>query len=298
MPMNEDEPLQVANLPELRDPVLLAAFSGWNDASQVATHALTTLVNGWKAERFAHIDSETFFDFTEVRPAISIRPSGQRSLHWPANYFFSHQLAQNQHDVVLLVGTEPQLRWRSFCRCVLDLADRVGASALITLGGLLADVPHTVEPRLTGFASAPDLVPRLRRLGVRLSSYQGPTGIVGALHDAWRTTDRAALSLWGNVPHYISATPNPQISLALLQRVAEVLGISLPLSDLEAEAKSFGTQIDEALVDNPEAMEYVHQLEEQLDTDETPAQDAPELIDELEQFLRSRRPTTDEPTED
>jgi proteasome assembly chaperone (PAC2) family protein len=154
-----------------------------------------------------------------------------------------------------------------------------------------------VEPRLTGFASAPEFVPRLQKLGVRLSSYQGPTGIVGALHDAWRTTDRAALSLWGNVPHYISATPNPQISLALLHRVAGILGISLPLSDLEAQAKSFGTQIDEALVDNPEALEYVRQLEEQLDTNETPAEDAPELIDELEQFLRSRRPPNDDSSE-
>jgi proteasome assembly chaperone (PAC2) family protein len=296
--VNDDEPLQVTSLPELRDPVLLAAFSGWNDASQVATHSLTTLVNRWKAERFAQIDSELFFDFTEVRPAISIGPDGQRSLHWPANQFFSHQLAQNQHDVVLLVGTEPQLRWRSFCRCVLDLADRVGASALITLGGLLADVPHTVEPRLTGFASAPDLVPRLRKLGVRLSSYQGPTGIVGALHDAWRTTDRAALSLWGNVPHYISAAPNPQISLALLRRVGGILGIALPLSELEEQAKAFGAQIDEALVDNPEALEYVRQLEEQLSTEETPAQDAPELMDELEQFLRSSRPSPDESSED
>lgn len=291
--MNPSESLHVRKLPELREPVLLAAFAGWNDASQAATFALTTLINSWPATRFAEIDPEIFFDFTQTRPTISISPSEQRSLHWPGNYFFAYQPPDSGHDMVLLLGTEPQLRWRTFCQIVLKMAEDLGASCLITLGGLLADVPHTAEARLTGFASTPRLLPQLQKLGVNLSSYEGPTGVIGALHDAWRRTKLPAMSLWGSVPHYISATPNPQISLALLQRVSKLLEISLPLSDLETQAQAFRTQIDEALQENPEALEYVRQLEEQMQ-DEEPESDAPELIDELEQFLRSRRPGTDD----
>jgi proteasome assembly chaperone (PAC2) family protein len=287
--MSISEYLHVKKMPELREPVLITGFAGWNDASQVATYAITTLVNTWSASRFAEIEPETFFDFTVTRPTISLDPSEQRHLHWPANYFFAHELEGSERDVVLFLGTEPQLRWRTFCGVVLQLAEALKVSCLVTLGGLLADVPHTVEPRLTGFSNTPRLLPQLQKLGVGMSHYEGPTGILGVLHDAWRGTDRPAVSLWGNVPHYISATPNPHISLALLQRVSTLIGVELPLRDLETQSRAFREQIDEALRENPEAMEYVQQLERQL-ADEEPAEDAPELIDELEEFLRSRRP--------
>ena len=292
--MYAEDPLHVHDLPDLREPVILAAFAGWNDAAQVATHALTTLVDLWSAQRFAEIDPEPFYSFTDTRPTINIGPAGRRSLHWPSNHFFGHRLADNERDVVVLRGTEPNLHWRSFCRTVLSLADQVGASCLVTLGGLLADVPHTVEPRLTGFASAPRLLPQLRQLGVQMSSYEGPTGIIGALHHAWGGADRPAISLWGNVPHYISATPNPQVSLALLRRVSGLLGIDVPLAALERQAGAFRTQVDEALRANPDAQTYVRQLEQQLEN-ETPPEPAPKLIDELEEFLRSRRPPSEDP---
>ena len=296
--MEPQEFLQSRQLPDLRRPVLLAGFGGWNDAAQVATFALTTLVNAWSAERFAEIDPETFFDFTETRPTISIGPTGQRSLEWPSNYFFAHRIEEKDQDVVLLVGTEPQLRWRTFCAAVTALAERLDVSSLVTVGGLLADVPHTVEPRLSGFAISGGSLPDLQRLGVRMSSYEGPTGIVGALHDAWRRTGRPALSLWGNVPHYISATPNPQVSLALLQRVAALLETQLPLQALAAQAKAFTSQVDEALAENPEALEYVRQLEQQFVTEQPVQSESPELIAELEDFLRSRRPPTEEQERD
>lgn len=290
--MNVNDYLRVHELPELRDPIMVAAFAGWNDASQIATYALTTLVQAWSARRFADIDPEEFYDFTEARPTINLGPASHRSLNWPANTFFAHRLTDTEHDVVLLVGVEPQLKWRTFCEVVLHLATQVDASCLVTLGGLLADVPHTLEPRLTGYTTAPRMLPQLQQLGVQMSSYEGPTGILGAVMDAWWRTERPALSLWGNVPHYISATPNPQLSLALLQRVAAVLGVELPLEPLRAQAQAFNGQIDEALEQNPEAVEYVRQLEEHFGQEVPPP--APQLIEELEEFLRRKRPPMDD----
>ena len=288
--MDPDDYLRIGQLPELRSPFFLVAFAGWNDAGQVATHALTSLVTAWAAERCAEIDSEEFFDFTESRPLISLDPTGRRSLVWPGNVLFWHQLPQAQHDVVILVGTEPQLRWRTFCGTILHLAGRLDACCLVTLGGFLADVPHTIEPRITGFVSSSDLLPQLQALRLRVSTYEGPTGITGALHDAWEQTERPAISLWGSVPHYISASPNPQISLALLQRVGLILQTELPTSGLQAQEAAFRTQVEEALRDNPEASEYVHELETHYRDEPTPSP-GPELIAELEEFLRNRRPT-------
>jgi len=293
--MNVDDYMRVGKVPDLRDPIMLAAFAGWNDAAQVATYALTTLLKTWAGQRFADIDPEEFYVFTDTRPTISLDPTGQRGLHWPSNGFFAHALPEAEHDVVLLIGTEPELRWRSFCQGVLSVADRVGASCLVTLGGLLADVPHTLEPRLTGHANESRLLPQLQRLGVKMSSYEGPTGILGALHDAWQSTGRPALGLWGNVPHYISATPNPQVSLALLKRVSSLLNVEMPLSRLETQARSFASQIDEALAENPEALEYVQQLEQHFAGEAPPP--APELIEELENFLRTTRPSGDDDAE-
>jgi proteasome assembly chaperone (PAC2) family protein len=292
--MAPDPYLRILRLPELRKPFLLAAFAGWNDAGQVATHALMTLVNGWKAEVAADIDPEEFFDFTESRPLISLDSDGQRSLDWPTNVFYGHALPEQEHDVLLLVGTEPQLRWRTFCRTILGVAAQMDACCLVTLGGLLADVPHTIEPRLTGFVNGGESVPSLQRLGMRASSYEGPTGVVGVLHDAWRGTGKPSVSLWGNVPHYISASPNPPIALALLRRLASVLGTEVPLGSLKAQEAAFKTQVEEALAHNAEAMEYVRELEAHFSEEPPPPASGKELIAELEEFLRGRRPEEDE----
>lgn len=294
--MTHDDLRLIGDPPKLRKPVLLAAWEGWNDAGDAATYALRQLNLAWQGTRFAEIDPETFYDFTESRPTINLGPAGQRRLTWPENRFFAHRLPDQERDVVLLIGDEPQLRWRTYCDLILSVAHQVRASCLVTLGALLADVPHTREPTLTGFASNRRLLPQLEKLGVHLSAYEGPTGIVGAMHDAWRTTNLPAISLWGNVPHYISATPNPQVSLALLHRVGLLLGASLPTGPLENHAHIFARQVEDALKENPEALEYVRQLEEQY-VEEEPPQGGPELFDALEQFLRSNRPTEDAESE-
>lgn len=298
MTMPDDELQLIGDLPELRDPVLLAAFAGWNDAGEAATYALETLATAWSATEFAEIEPEWFYDFTETRPEIGLGPGGQRSIEWPENTFYAHRLPTNHRDVVLLIGNEPQLRWKSYCRHILTIAEQMNASCLITLGALLADVPHTREPTLSGFASTSRLLPQLRKLGVHASTYEGPTGIVGALHDAWGSTKRPAISLWGNVPHYISATPNPQVALALLRRVAVLLDTTLPLTPIEEQSRAFAIQVDEALKVNPEALEYVRQLEDQEAEEEEPAPvDAPRLIEALEEFLRTSRPSEGSETE-
>jgi proteasome assembly chaperone (PAC2) family protein len=286
----QDELRLIGEAPELRAPVLIAGFAGWSDAGQAVTFALQSLVTSWSAHRFAEIDPESFFDFTETRPNISLGPTGQRSLQWPANALYGHRFENHDRDVVLFIGTEPHLRWKTFCRLIVTVARQANVSCLVTLGALLADVPHTRETTLTGFASTHRLLPQLKKMGVRMSTYEGPTGIMGALHDAWRPTNLPAISLWGNVPHYISATPNPQVSLALLRRVSVLLGTPLPVGPLERQARAFSRQVDDALKENPEAQEYVHELEEQQTKEaETPA-DAPGLIEALEEFLRAKRP--------
>lgn len=294
--MSENEIRWRDELPSLRNPVLLAGFGGWSDAGEVATSSVQTLITAWSATRLAEIDPENFFDFTETRPMISLEPTGQRGLTWPVNSFYGHRMTGQDRDVVLLLGTEPQLRWRTFCGHILAIADRLNVSCLVTLGGLLADVPHTRDPMLSGFASNPRMLPQLQKLGVRMSTYEGPTGIVGALHDAWRATELPAISLWGSVPHYISASPNPQVALALLRRVATVLGAGLPVSSLEIQSQAFAIQVDEALRENPEALEYVRQLEEERG-EETPAAGGPDLFDALNEFLRAERPPEDAGTE-
>jgi proteasome assembly chaperone (PAC2) family protein len=290
--MDVDEYLRLDQLPDLRDPYLVAAFGGWNDAAQVATHTLTALVRAWSAEAFASIDPEHFFDFSETRPTVSLGESGQRPLTWPSNTFHWSRLPGDR-DAVILIGTEPQLRWRTFSALILDVAQRVGASGLVTLGGLLADVPHTIEPRLTGFVQGHGLFPSMPELGLLQTAYEGPTGMIGVLHDAWTATGKPAVSIWGNVPHYISAAPNPQVALALMRRLGTIFSAPVPTSVLEAQVSAFRAQVDEALVDNEEAREYVQELEQQY-VDESGPIAGPTLMAELEEFLRTKRPDSEE----
>jgi proteasome assembly chaperone (PAC2) family protein len=283
-----------ASIPELREPIVVAAFGGWNDAANGATFAVETLLRLLGTDVVAQVDPEEFYDFTETRPIISLTDDdSHRSLTWPQNRFFAHRLPGAERDLVLFLGVEPQLKWRSYCRIFTELGGALGASCLVTLGALLAEVPHTIEPRVTGFATGAADIVDVTSLDLEPSSYEGPTGIIGTLHDAWLRTGKPAVSLWGNVPHYVSATPNPSISLALLRRLATVIGVEFPLEGLAARALAFRTQIDEALDENPEAREYVEQLEAGYGTD-SPAHAGPELIDALEEYLRRSRPKDEE----
>lgn len=298
--------LRVETIPTLRDPVLVMAFAGWNDAAQVASTAVRHLVDTWGARRFAEIDPEEFFDFSETRPTVHLLDNLHRRIEWPGNEFFYRRSQGKEPDLVLLLGNEPQLRWRTFTRQVVDLGQQCAVSKVIALGGLIADTLHSRPARLSGSSTDSRMRQKLLAMGVEMSRYEGPTGIVGVLQDSFRQSGVAAGSLWGNVPHYISATANPKITLALLERLDSLLNLHLDLQSLELDARRFTRQVDEAIARNPEIAEYVRQLETQADEededDETglveedvpPLPSGESVVAELEEFFRRRQTGSEE----
>ena len=281
--------------PELRNPVLIAAFEGWNDASEVATWAARSLIRQWAAVKFAEVDPEEFYVFTETRPQVRWVEQ-QRTINWPANEFFYHQDPQGERDFIVLKGIEPNLRWRTFIETIMEMISEMHVSVVITLGGLLAAVPHTQPARLTGTATDPDLLKHLQEIRVNTSRYEGPTGIVGVLSNALNQAQIPTASLWGNVPHYLSAQPNVKVSLAMLRQLSKVLHLDLDLGRVERRAARFDTQVNEAVASNTEIASYVRQLEEQEGrvgedtlptTEELPSGEA--MVKELEEFLRQSR---------
>jgi proteasome assembly chaperone (PAC2) family protein len=284
--------------PQLRRPVLVAAFAGWNDAAQIATSAVEFLADAWEAEKVAEIDPEEFYDFSENRPMARLNAEGERRIEWPANTFYAHAAPELDKDFLILKGIEPQLRWRTFAETVMGLARRWDVSEVILLGGLLAPVPHTRPPRITGTAQEATLRERLRAVGASASRYQGPTGIVGVLSDACRKAEVPCASLWGAVPHYIAAMPNPRVALALLAALSEAFDLRLNLDGLRREAARFEIRVNEAIAQNPEAAAFVRRLEsgeeEEATEEPAPPSDLPlpsgdEVVRELEEFLRRQR---------
>lgn len=287
--------------PTLRRPILILAFAGWNDASEVATTAVRFLVKRWEAKKFAEIDPEEFYNFARVRPRVRIDEDYTRLITWPENAFHYHTDPLLDRDFVLLIGIEPNLKWRTFCDEVIGVCRKVGITSTLSLGGLIADVAHTRPARLTAFSSDPDLTARFPELSIRRSRYEGPTGIVGVLSDAFARASIPVGSIWGNVPHYISASPNPKVVHALLSRLSTIYGLGLELSEMERAGRRFERQVNEALVQNPEVANYVKQLEareEQSEPEETPQRgeasgpvDLPrgeDIVRQLEEFLRQR----------
>lgn len=283
--------------PQLRNPAMIVAFAGWNDASEVATASARFLVDQWGARKMAEIDPEEFYVFTETRPHVRIAGRTQRRIDWPANEFFYHVGEEGARDFVVLIGVEPQLRWRTFVDGVTRFCKRHGITTVVTLGGLIADVPHTAPVRLSGTGSTSWLAQRLRQLGVEATRYEGPTGILGVLGSALARRRLAVASLWGNVPEYLSASPNPKVVLAMLQRLSALLDFEVDLSELKALGAEFDRQVAAILAENPELRAYVQELEEQQ---RPPARARPrpqpeplpsgeELIRELEEYLRRRR---------
>src|SRR4051812_42342741 len=230
--MGAEEPrssneLRIEQRPNVDSPVLVAAFKGWNDGGQGASLAASFLARTWQAERFADIDPELFFDFQMTRPHVVLL-NGRRRIDWPDNSF--HHAHVNGRDVVLLLGTEPSLRWRAFSGLITGLATELGVARVVTLGSLLADVPHTRPSPVTASASDPRV---LEELGLQPSRYEGPTGMVGVLHDACGAADIPSVSLWAAVPHYVQLTPSPRAAKALCDRLAELLELPLDTSELE-----------------------------------------------------------------
>ena len=270
--------------PELRRPVLVAGFEGWNDAASAASEAAGWLTRQFGATKMASMDPEEHFDFQSARPTVELVDGVTRDLTWPANEFFA--VPVDARDIVVLRGVEPNLRWPSFCRDVLGVAGETGCEMVVTLGALLADVPHTRPVRVTGATTDPELMTNLH---LQRSRYEGPTGIVGVLHDTARATGIASASLWAPVPHYVSTPPNPLATRALLDRLAQLLGTSFELGDLDELSQAWQTRVDEVVSQDDDVRSYVGQLEERYDTEaETDIPSGEGLADEVEQFLRDR----------
>jgi proteasome assembly chaperone (PAC2) family protein len=275
--------------PELRSPVLVAAFAGWNDAASAATTALEAIAVSLKAQPVAEIDPEEFYDFQVTRPTIRMTDGQAREVDWPANSVFAAVAPTAERDLVLVSGVEPNLKWRTFAEAVIEAAERLDVEMVVTLGALLADVPHTRAVPITGLASDPELV---ERLSLSRSNYEGPTGIVGIVHDACRRRGMTSASLWAAVPHYVAAVPNPKAALALLRRLEGFTGIAIEASELEEAMDRFESQVDRAVAANPEIEDLVRRLEsEQADEDALEAEDMPSgdtIAQDFQRFLRQR----------
>jgi proteasome assembly chaperone (PAC2) family protein len=281
------EELLISDRPSLRAPVLISAFRGWNDGGQGASLAGGYLAKTWEAARFAEIEPENFYDFQATRPHVSLVEGQTRHIDWPENAFYHSSIPGLDRDAVLLLGIEPNLRWRTFTGMVVDLARDLGVELMITLGSLLADVPHTRPSPVTGGATDPELI---ERLGLQRSRYEGPTGIVGVLHDACNQADIPSVSLWAAVPHYVSLAPSPRAALALCQRLGDILGTRIDVAELEEASDRYSEQVSEAVASDEETAAYVEELEqraEMLDDDqEIPSGES--LAAELTRFLRER----------
>lgn len=284
-------------LPRLRDPVLVAAFEGWNDAGDAASGAVEHLELCWDATPLTEIDSEDYYDFQVTRPVVRMVEGVTREIQWPATRLSVCHPAGAERDVVLLHGIEPNMRWRSFCGELLALMDRLGVSTVVTLGALLADTPHTRPVPVTGTAPDPESA---ARYNVEQTRYEGPTGITGVLQDACVRAGIPAISFWAAVPHYVSQPPNPKATIALLHRVEEVLDVEVPLVGLPEQAADWETTVTEMAEEDDEVIGYVRQLEERGDaetdmSDAVSKTDAESIAAEFERYLRRRGPGQDEP---
>jgi proteasome assembly chaperone (PAC2) family protein len=270
--------------PSLDRPIMVAAFEGWNDAGESASGAVDHLAERWLLDTFAEIDPEEFFDFTETRPEVRLDGDGHRVIDWPENRFLAGTVPGTGRDVVMLTGTEPQLRWRTFSGLITEVADAVAADMVVTLGALLTDIPHSRPTSVIGTAADDDLIDRLE---LRRSTYEGPTGIIGVLHQTCRDQGLPTASLWAAVPSYVPGSPSPKAQLALVERTARLLEVGVATTELEIASAEYERQIDALVEDDEESAEYVAALERAYDAGEL-EDDSGTLVDEVERFLRDR----------
>ncbi len=277
--------IELEEVPPLVDPVMIAAFEGWNDAGEAATAAVDHLIAVWSAQTVAALDPEDFYDFQVNRPTISLGPDGERRITWPTSQLAVCRPPGSERDVVLLRGIEPNMRWREFCAQLLATADDLGVQTVVTLGALLADTPHTRPVPVTGTATDTELVSRLK---LQESRYEGPTGIVGVFQDACDRLDMPAVSFWAAVPHYVAQPPCPKATLALLSQVEDLLEVSVPLGDLPEEARAWERGVDELSREDSEVADYVRALEESRDAADLPEASGEAIAREFERYLRRR----------
>lgn len=269
--------------PELRHPTLVVAFEGWNDAGESATTAANHVCEQLKAVPFAKIDPEIFYDFTTSRPHVSLTETG-REIVWPHNEFSAITLPESNNDLLVLVGTEPQLRWRTYAELILQVIEDFDVQLVVSLGSLITDVVHSRPSTVYSAGYDPELI---ERLDLEPSNYEGPSGIVGVLHDTMVQNNRSSVSLWSSIPSYVPHANSPKAALALVKRVGQILDLKIPHASLEAGATAYENQINQLIDEDKETREYVSRLEEAYDSSMSPESGA-ELIEELEKFLRDR----------
>jgi proteasome assembly chaperone (PAC2) family protein len=282
--------VEIQNIPLLRNPVMVIAFTGWNDAAEGASGALSHLLSAWRdkddevvPQLIADVDAEEFYDFQVNRPHISIDESSIRSITWPGTQVFGLAVPSMVRDLVIVTGVEPSMRWKSFTSELLDLADDLEVSLVVTLGSLLADSPHTRPITVTGTGAHPNIA---ERLGVTVSTYEGPTGILGIIQDSCMRRGIDAVSFWAAVPHYASNSPSPKASLALINSLEDFLDISIPLGSLQTDSDQWEKSVDELAAEDADVAEYVKSLEESKDAAELPDVSGELIAKEFERYLR------------
>ena len=288
--------VEIHKIPALRNPVMLIAFSGWNDAAEAATGAASHILGAWTdaehaindqvgvvPELIADIDPEEFYDFQVNRPIVEIDESQIRSLTWPGTQIFGLATPNFEFDFIIVRGVEPSMKWKTFTHDLLDLADDLEVQTIITLGSMLADAPHSRPITVTGSGAHPEIA---KRLGVEVSRYEGPTGILGVIADACLRRGLDAISLWAAIPHYASNSPSPKATLALINAVEDFLEISLPQGDLHTDSLEWESEVDELAREDSDVAEYVKALEESKDSALLSDVSGEELARELERFLR------------
>ncbi|MEV0126675.1 PAC2 family protein [Streptomyces sp. NPDC050703] len=277
--------IELEGVPELVDPVMVAAFEGWNDAGDAASAAVAHLDKEWKGEVFAALDAEDYYDFQVNRPTVWL-DDGVRKITWPTTRLSVVRVGGDKpRDLVLVRGIEPSMRWRSFCNEILGFAHELGVELVVIMGALLGDTPHTRPVPVSGVTSDPDLA---RTMALEETKYEGPTGIVGILQEACTHAGVPAVSLWAAVPHYVSQPPNPKATLALLNRLEDLIGLRIPLGELTEDARAWQLGVDQLAAEDNEVAEYVQSLEEARDTAELPEASGEAIAREFERYLRRR----------
>jgi len=284
--------MEIHQIPLLRNPVMVMAFSGWNDAAEGASGAIEHLLSIWREkddeilpQLIADVEPEDFYDFQVNRPQVSIDDSSIRNITWPSTQIFGLEIPSMDRDLVIVTGVEPSMRWKTFATDLLDLADDLEVSLVVTLGSLLADTPHSRPITVTGTGAHPNIA---ERLGVSVSKYEGPTGILGIIQDGCMRRGIDAISLWAAVPHYASASPSPKASLALINSLEDFLDVSFPLGTLQEDADEWEKSVDELAAEDTDVAEYVKALEESKDAAELPDVSGDSIAKEFERYLRRR----------
>jgi proteasome assembly chaperone (PAC2) family protein len=273
--------------PELTEPIVICAFAGWNDGGEGATTAAKELRDQWGGRRFASIDPEEFYDFQVHRPTVHLVDGQTRRIDWPANDFWWARVGER--DVVVFVGLEPNVRWRTYCEQILRVCGDIGASVIVTLGAFLADVPHTIAAPVSAASADPAWA---ARPGMVPARYEGPTGIVGVLNDFASRSGIPGVSLWGASPHYLPQTANPKVALALLERLRDLLGLEIDTGEVELAARGWEREVNEAIEEDGNLADYVARLEKAAEqgliegADASEVLSGEELAEELERFLR------------